>query len=937
MNPDTFQRYVGHVRKGLRQLDPELDVRNKSGTLRLDVDREEIDYWWLQGAVERGGELLEAGEYGDAYQLLRQAGQLWTPQPFADLHGEPAEYRRWQAESAIWVPAYDVLLRALDGLGRSQDVLNRLDNLPFEHRGHYRLAVQRVKALYAVGRQRDALSYVQQARHHLLENDEIDAADELLRQHDLIRQHIDAAAPITLSGNGSRPPSRLTPDLLQQDVDFVGRVDLLESLRELTSATDEPARGVVIVHGPPGVGKTALVIHWAHQVRHRFPGGVLFANLSGFSDRSVVDPVLVVDDFLIALGHAPDQMSNPRAKVLLLSRLLAERPTLVILDNVRDNEHVRDLVPRMANSQVIVTSRLRLTTLGTTVGARRVAVGRMTAAEADDLLSIQLGEQRQLAAADRARLVERCGGLPVAISVATAYAATCPPEAIIEFASQLTARQLVVDLGDQDGTVNVGGLFAQSYDALDEPARRLFRLIGLHPGPDIDIGALRAGDDRGDQETSWSLAKLVDAHLVEQPALGRYRLHDLLAEFALFCAETEESAEHRHAAAERMIRYYAATVTNAAKASFAAYIPPPATVGLSLRSIEFSTRAHAQSWFYQERQNLIAIVVYSVHNGHCGYTYQLGEPAATFCDRMGAYRDSMRIRGLILEATAVTGDREGRTSALIGFAMNQLHLGELGGARRDLEVALRIATEDNLIRGRSAALHHLGRLEMLRGDPAAALRLWRKGLSIADQNDDDEGRCWYQCRIGEALRVIDRHEESYIQLSEARRIAERIDENSAHAAVLTQLGHLLIDTGDSSGAAMHLGHARRLAEEIPDKPAIAQACVALAELDFARGRTGSGLTTIRLALDLCRQSGNLPVEAQALAVLGALRHASGEVEAAVSAWRGAIDLYHRMGNLSRVASLHDRVRELSPSQVVIPEARPSDAQLGSSETGELNY
>jgi tetratricopeptide (TPR) repeat protein len=895
--PDTFQRYAQRIKDGLRLLEPEPVLRSRNGALRLEVDRDEVDYWWLRAAVERGGDLIESGEHGQAYELLSRAVRLWTSRPFADLQGQPAEHRRWRAETDLWVPAYDLLLRSLDGLGKSQEMLHRLDDLPFDHRGHYRLAVHRVKALYAVGRQRDAMSYVHEARRQLLADEEIDAADELLKQHDLLRQDTDGVLLVTRNGTGSS--YRLSPDMLPQDVEFVGRVDLLETLRaQTTGSSGEPGRGVVIIDGPPGVGKSTLAIHWAHQIRHRFPGGVLFANLSGYSDRMVVDPALVVDEFLIAMGTTPNETMSPPARELLLSRLLSEQPTLLILDNVRDNAHVRDLVPRLASSQVVITSRRRLTTLGTTVGARRITVGPMTAAEADELLTTQLGAQRALDDEDRARLVARCGGLPVAISVATAHVATSPTAPITEFARQLTPRNLIVDLGDQDGTVNVGALFAQSYESLAESERRLFRLIGLHPGPEIGLGAASACDGRSHQDTSRSLAKLVDAHLVEQPELGRYRAHDLLAEFAALCAETDEPEPLRRAAGERVVRYYLAVAIRAAQAAYPTFLPPPGADDLNPEAVEFSDRSQAQAWFQRERGNLLAAIAYSVERSP-EYTYQLVDPVATFCDRFGAYHDSRTIRELAVAATSAINDREGHASALVGLAIVQMQLGEHVSAGQCLQSALRIVEEDGHERGQAATLLHLGRLEAARGDHVAAMAIFHRGLEIARRLDDLEGVCWYHRGLGEVLRLTNQLEKALTYLSQARLVAQQIVDNSAEASILAEISSVLHTLGDDVGARVHGNYAIKIAEAIPDLAVAAQAYTVLAEINCADGQMESAIRNAQRAVDICDQSHNIADKARAVDVLGAIHHAGGEPRRAIQAWRQAVTLHRYAGNATR--------------------------------------
>jgi len=270
----TFQRYAGRIRDALNQMTPAPLLHCQNGAYRLAVDRDEIDYFQFRAAVERGRQAGQTGDHERAYRLLDRALELWTDRPFTDLHGDRAVNRRLRADADLWIPAYDAILRELSALGRYDDVLHRLDDLPVEHDTHLPLAGHRLNALYALNRRKEAISYVHHARKQLRGNDELDEADELLRLHDELRRQNDTRPLAITRHNRAAPTSgRLSPHTLPHDIpDFVGRADLLDALdTKTTTSSGEPASTVVIIDGPPGVGKTALATRWAHVARDRFP------------------------------------------------------------------------------------------------------------------------------------------------------------------------------------------------------------------------------------------------------------------------------------------------------------------------------------------------------------------------------------------------------------------------------------------------------------------------------------------------------------------------------------------------------------------------------------------------------------------------------------------------------------------------------------------
>ena len=226
----------------------------------------------------------------------------------------------------------------------------------------------------------------------------------------------------------------------------------------------------------------------------RFPDGQLYVNLRGFDlGGQVVTPADAVMGFLEALSVPAERLpASLVAQVNLYRSLLAERRVLILLDNARDAEQVRPLVPGTPGSMVLVTSRDRLTSLVAREGAQPLLLELPTDAEARQLLAGRLGRDRILTDADAvSEIIKRCARLPLALSVVAARAATNPSTSLDTLAHELQADPGALDVLDtEDPTTGVRPAFSWSYRRLTDDAARLFRLLSIHPGPDVAPAAV---------------------------------------------------------------------------------------------------------------------------------------------------------------------------------------------------------------------------------------------------------------------------------------------------------------------------------------------------------------------------------------------------------------------------------------------------------------
>lgn len=368
-----------------------------------------------------------------------------------------------------------------------------------------------------------------------------------------------------VAGNGMAaavplPDTRVVPAELPMNVHgFSGRSDALRRLDAIRAALGErpSALRIAIIEGAPGMGKTALAVHWAHQVRHRFPDGQLYVDLRGFDPSGApLSPGRVLRGFLNALGVAPARIpADLEARSAQYRSLLADRRMLVLLDNARDAEQIRHLLPGAPGCLVVVTSRSRLTSLIAVEAAHPLPLGPLTDDEAKKLLAQRLGADRIAAEPDAVgAIVESCAGLPLALAIAAARVASHPTWSLADLAADLHYGRGRLDaLTTGEPASDVRAAISWSYRLLGPVAARVFRLLGQHPRADLSVSDVAGLAGLSPDALGSALAELTGANLLGEPVAGRYTLHDLLRAYAVDLAVASSApgrlhTPHRHAA-----------------------------------------------------------------------------------------------------------------------------------------------------------------------------------------------------------------------------------------------------------------------------------------------------------------------------------------------------------------------------------------------------
>ncbi|MGW6908005.1 BTAD domain-containing putative transcriptional regulator [Streptomyces sp. NPDC054940] len=620
-----------HVNSLRRALDPdgtppaESVIRSGKGWYRFAVEGVLLDTAELE---ERGGRAMQTVASGDpatAADQLSAAIELFRGEPLAGLSGPFAqeERRRWEERRRTLRLEWLKCLVLLGRCGEALDDLGAVSASSMADRYDESVTAMRIRALYGCGRQAEALNAFEDMRVRLRDDLGADPGEELRGVHAAVLHQDDAFLLRPPASSGPRE-NAVPAELPHDAAGFAGRADELARLHALLHSVLPPdqehgaANTVVIsaIGGAAGIGKTALAVHWAHQVRDRFPDGQLYVNLHGFDhDRQPLEPGEALELLLRSLGLAASEIPpHHEAQGRVFRTLLAGRRMLVLLDNAASAEQVRPLLPSSPTCCVVVTSRNRLGDLVARDGAHALPLDLLQRDEARALLSRALGADR-VAADERAvdELIGLCGALPLALRVAAARLAGDPGLRTADLVAEMTEGNRLEALeSDDDANSPLRTAFSVSYGVLAPGARRLFRLLGLFPGAEFTAEAAAALLDAPLPQARRLLGALSAAHLIEPATAGRYRFHDLLREYAQERALAEESAADRDAALERLLIWY----LNATRAAAGTGLFPELPAGLRPGERPgLPSTAEPEQWLDAERANLLAVIHHAGRHG----------------------------------------------------------------------------------------------------------------------------------------------------------------------------------------------------------------------------------------------------------------------------------------------------------------------------------
>lgn len=671
-------------------------------------------------------------------------------------------------------------------------------------------------------------------------------------------------------------PARIPRQLPADVTGFTGRTRQLRQLDALLAGEDGVPTAVVIsaIAGSAGVGKTALAVHWAHRVADRFPDGQLYVNLHGFSpDLAPTEPATALWGFLEALEvPAPRIPDNLDARAAFYRSVLATRRMLVVLDNARDAEQVRPLLPGARGCLTVVTSRSQLTGLVATEHAHALIVDVLSAAEARDLLARRLGADA--VAADPAaagEIIARCARLPLALAVVAARAATqaVPLSALAAELHDARSRLDAFETGDT--LTNLRAVFSWSYRRLGADAARLFRLLGVHPGPDFTVAAAGGLAGIPTDHVIRLLQELTRACLVTEHLPGRFTLHDLLRAFAVELVNAKDRGAERQEALRRTLDHYlhtayaAATLLHPLRKRFSLEKPEP---GVAPEG--FVDGDSALGWFAAERAVLIAAVHCAAVAGHDRRAYQLAWCLTDYLDWRGHWHDWAATQGVALQAAERLGEPSAQVLALRGLAGASARQGDYDSSRTHLLRAL------DLLHGQ--------------GDAAGQAQIYLNLSTVSGRQSQ------HDTAVGHGLRALDLY----------RAAGDRVGEGDALGAVgwsYSLLGeHRLAVTYCRKSLAVH--------RELGNREGEAATLDSLGHAYHHLGRHSQAITCYQRAIELCQTLNNRYYEAFSLVHLGDAHSAAGNPDAARRQWRLAVEILDELGH-SDADQVHAKLHDLA--------------------------
>lgn len=787
---------------------------------RLRLDRRRVDALRLR-------DLVRATDDRDA---LAEALDLWRDRPFQGL-GSP-----WLVDveadrlTGIYLDASERRIELDLANGDQAGLVDELHGLTDRYPLRESLWALRMRTLHGLGRTAEAIELYGKVRALLAEQLGVEPGPALREMFAVVlATERDDAVKAPVPRQLPLPRKR-----------FTGRTRLLAELGP---------GDLVAVHGPGGVGKTSLAVHWAHRVRARFPDGQLFLDLRGHGSDQPTDPAAALAEMLRALSVPPRQIPDDVSERGALWRTVtADRRILVVLDNALDSGQVRPLLPG-PGPKVVVTSRTSLSGLATREGARRVAVARLDAEESAALLAAEL--DRQGVAHDPATLAEigaLCDGLPLALTITAERAARADAGSLAQVAVALRDRRSRLDAlhDEEDPLTSVRAALATSYDALDTETTRLFRVLGLHPGADISVAAAlaMAGPDA-------PLAVLEDANLIQRHQPERFRFHDLVRLYAYQLAERLDGRADRDSALTRMFSWYLHSAAAARRAighpdTHFAYDDPAA-------GMEFADAPSAVAWFTAERHNLAAAIREAARGGRHETACTMAYDLSVFLNNQHLTDDAFAVLRIASRSAETLGD-----SAVRALCATQL--------------ADTYSTTGS---------HELAIAELDR-----AAKLW-------SQAGNDTGIATTMCTLGREYQNLARFEESLEPLNDGLALAEGLDSDLLRARLLNNIAmaHQWLGRFDTAAE-----HARRALDLDPApwmRPALLDT---LGQAYTGQGSYDLAAEAHHRALALLREQGVRWAQPYALHNLGLAERGRGRVTEARSLFSSALRLIDELGD-----------------------------------------
>ncbi|WHT17746.1 BTAD domain-containing putative transcriptional regulator [Crossiella sp. CA-258035] len=927
-------------------------ISTVAGGYRLAAEPEAADAHRFRQLLHTARQTADPAERA---AVLHSALALWRGPALADItsaalrrdYGDPLDTERLDALAL----RFDTEL----AMGRHESLVPDLWKATAEHPLREEFWHQLMLALYRTQRQAEALETYQRAADVLRQELGVEPSARLreLRQSVLTNDPALAApAPMTTAVAAWQPVCQLPPDI----GDFVGRDRLGHRVAE------QLRRGrPVLVSGPPGVGKTALAVRVGHRLRADFPDGQLHVNLHGYATEAALRPTDVLARFLRGLGVPPAQIPLEQEQQAELFRsVLRGRRVLVLLDNASAAEQVLPLLPAEPGCAALITSRNQLPGLGLTV-----TLDALRHEDALALLTRTLGSAEPEALDE---LAELCAHLPLALRIAAANLAettgTCLANRVRQISGGNRLTSLAID-GDPEAAVQQA--FGRSYRTLLPEHQRLFRFLGLVPGPDFTAASAAALIGVPERHAASLLEELATANLVQRQEDGRFQLHDLIRLYAEHRCHAEESAESRDAAFQRWFDFYLYGADRATELLYREVSrtrlddPPPGT-GPS----GFPDHRAARHWFDLERPNLVAATLRAAEESRDDRAWRLADTLRGYFQHARLLNDWLTTTEAGLRSAIRLEDPIAQACMHHGLGVLHWFLGQQDTSMEHLDLA-RADLADSPEQVRLAnVIANQGINHVDRRDHRQAIRCYRQALEMYVALGDEYRQVPLLSNFGIVLRELGQLDTARNCYLRALEIARRRGLANSEAVLHNNLGFVLWDLGDPEGALARLHEALAVFDRMGGRYGELNTLIGLAAVhtelgaldraedlvaeavtraessadhkELAHGHNVFGVVTRERqrfhlavahhhqALELSRDTGYAQFETDALLGLADTHHAMGEPRLALDHALAALTLAAEVGYGVRLGQAHTSLARIHLDLGELPTARAHAAK-----------
>ena len=674
--------------------------------------------------------------------------------------------------------------------------------------------------------------------------------------------HIQGSVNISLAqpaASAAPVPAQLPP----VPAHFTNREAELTLLDNALAAHDRARRlSVAVISGGGGAGKTSLGTYWLHQVSSWYEGGALYVDLRGHQQEAAARAADVLAGFLRALGTSPSQIPLALDELAAMYRTVTSgRRMLVFLDNAASAAQVRALLPGPGPradagqpgehaerpSVVLVTTRWRLTGLATE-GARFIGIGPLDESSATELFARMAGADRISAEPDAAMSVVRmCAGLPLAVCVAGAHAASRTRRPLARLAADLGVQQRrLAALAADD--LSVSSAFDTTYRALPAEVARGYRVLAAIPGPDFGVRVAAACIDGDDDLASDLVDALTGASLLQEIGEQRFRYHDLVRLHALAQGRPEPDDELR-AAAARAITWY----LRQAVAADLVVIPGRWRLNPMFEQARAKPPAHAGpaaalAWLESEQDCLCAAVAAAYDLGLFAMSWELCEALWGLFANRNYFRPWIQTHETGIAAAQADGNRraEARMRMQLGLAFRHLH--RLADAREQYALSLALDQGEGHLLGEATALEQLGLTDLAEGRSDSAIETFTQAESIFQEIGVPRGAAMMTCHVGEAHRDAGRYPEAIRHLDHAREMFQALPDPYNEARAVGELGRAYLLAGDLREAGRLLTSALDAMTALDSQYEQARIHVALADIAARLGDADDARRHRELAL-----------------------------------------------------------------------------------------